>query len=73
MSWSITELARMSGVTARALRHYDDVGLLPPARVGANGYRWYEREQLLRLQEILLMRQLDMDLPTIARIGGSPP
>jgi DNA-binding transcriptional MerR regulator len=68
MSWSITELARMSGVTARALRHYDDIGLLPPARVGANGYRWYEREQLLRLQEILLMRQLDMDLPTIARV-----
>ncbi|MEV6602630.1 MerR family transcriptional regulator [Kutzneria sp. NPDC051319] len=68
MSWSITELARMSGVTARALRHYDDVGLLWPARIGPNGYRWYEREQLLRLQEILLMRQLDMDLPTIARI-----
>jgi DNA-binding transcriptional MerR regulator len=68
MSWSITELARMSGVTARALRHYDDIGLLRPARVGANGYRWYEREQLLRLQEILLMRQLDMDLPTIARV-----
>jgi len=68
MSWSITELARMSGVTARALRHYDEIGVLRPARVGDNGYRWYEREQLLRLQEILLMRQLDMDLPTIARI-----
>ena len=68
MSWSITELARMSGITARALRHYDEIGLLPPARVGANGYRWYEREQLLRLQEILLMRQVDMDLPTIARV-----
>ena len=68
MSWSITQLARMSGITARALRHYDEIGLLRPARVGHNGYRWYEREQLLRLQEILLMRQLDMDLPTIARI-----
>ena len=68
MSWSISELARMSGVTARALRHYDEIGLLRPARVGAGGYRWYEREQLLRLQEILLLRQLDMDLPTIARI-----
>ena len=68
MSWSITELARMSGVTARALRHYDEIGVLRPARVGDNGYRWYEREQLLRLQEILLMRQLDMDLPTIARV-----
>jgi DNA-binding transcriptional MerR regulator len=68
MSWSITELARMSGVTARTLRHYDDIGVLKPARVGDNGYRWYEREQLLRLQEILLMRQVDLDLPTIARV-----
>ncbi|MFC0438938.1 MerR family transcriptional regulator [Kutzneria buriramensis] len=68
MSWSITELARMSGVTARTLRHYDDIGVLTPARVGDNGYRWYEREQLLRLQEILLMRQVDLDLPTIARV-----
>jgi DNA-binding transcriptional MerR regulator len=68
MSWSITQLARLSGVTARALRHYDEIGVLRPARVGDNGYRWYEREQLLRLQEILLLRQLDMDLPTIARI-----
>ncbi|MFI9384233.1 MerR family transcriptional regulator [Kutzneria sp. NPDC052558] len=68
MSWSISELARMAGVTARALRHYDEIGVLRPARVGPSGHRWYEREQLLRLQEILLMRQLDMDLPTIARI-----
>jgi len=68
MSWSITQLARLAGITARALRHYDEIGLLRPARVGDNGYRWYEREQLLRLQEILLMRQLDMDLPTIGRI-----
>jgi DNA-binding transcriptional MerR regulator len=68
MSWSITQLARMSGVTARALRHYDEIGLLRPDRVGDNGYRWYEREQLLRLQEILLLRQLDLDLPTIGRI-----
>jgi DNA-binding transcriptional MerR regulator len=68
MSWSITQLARMFGATTRALRHYDEIGLPRPARVGANGHRWYERGQLLRLQEILLMRQLDMDLPTIARI-----
>lgn len=58
----------MSGVTSRTLRHYDNIGLLPPAYMGANGYRYYEQEQLLRLQEILLMRELGMDLATIARV-----
>lgn len=68
MSWSIAEVARMSHVTSRTLRHYDEIGLLPPARTGSNGYRYYEREQLLRLQEILLLRELGMDLTTIATV-----
>lgn len=68
MRWSIHEVARMSGVTARALRHYDAIGLLPPASTGANGYRFYDRDQLLRLQEILLLRALGLDLTTIAGI-----
>jgi DNA-binding transcriptional MerR regulator len=53
MDWLIAEVARMSGVTARTLRHYDEVGLLPPARIGANGHRYYGEHQLLRLQQIL--------------------
>lgn len=68
MTWSITEVARMSGVTSRTLRHYDAVGLLPPARVGANGYRYYERAQLLRLQQILLLRELGLGLEVIADV-----
>lgn len=67
MSWSIAEVARMSGVTARTLRHYDAIGLLAPAFTGVNGYRHYEQEQLQRLQEILLLRELGLDL---AAIGG---
>lgn len=58
----------MSGVTARALRHYDAIGLLSPAWLGANGYRYYEQEQLLRLQQILLLRELGLDLTAIARV-----
>jgi DNA-binding transcriptional MerR regulator len=50
------------------LRYYDEIGLLRPARVGANGYRYYEREQLLRLQQILLLRELGMDLATIGNV-----
>jgi DNA-binding transcriptional MerR regulator len=65
---TISQVARMSGVTARTLRHYDELGLLRPARVSANGYRWYGREELLRLQRILLLRQLGVPLPQIAQI-----
>src|SRR5262245_42402828 len=58
----------MSGATARTLRYYDEIGLLRPARVGANGYRYYEQYQLLRLQQILLLRELGMDLAAITAV-----
>ena len=61
----------MSGVTSRTLRHYDRIGLLAPAYVGANGYRYYETEQLLRLQQILLLRELGIGLSEIAEAIGS--
>jgi DNA-binding transcriptional MerR regulator len=68
MAWSIAQVARMSKVTSRTLRHYDEIGLLPPAWVGANGYRYYEQEQLLRLQQILVMRELGLGLDAIKGI-----
>ncbi|MDO3635138.1 MerR family transcriptional regulator [Mycolicibacterium arseniciresistens] len=68
VSWSIQQAARVSGVTARTLRYYDEIGLLRPARVGSNGYRYYEREQLLRLQQILLLRDLGLNLTTIGQV-----
>jgi len=66
--WSIQQVARMSGVTARTLRYYDEIELLPPAEVGANGYRYYGHAELLRLQHILLMRELGMDLASIGAV-----
>lgn len=68
MAWSIAEVARMSGTTSRTLRHYDETGLLPPAWTGANGYRYYTEPELLRLQQILVLRELDLGLAEIARI-----
>jgi MerR family transcriptional regulator, thiopeptide resistance regulator len=68
MAWSIAQVARMSKVTSRTLRHYADIGLLTPAWVGRNGYRYYEREQLLSLQRILIMRELGLGLDAIAEI-----
>lgn len=68
MAWSIAEVARMSGVTARTLRHYDAIGLLPPASIGGNGYRYYEEQELLRLQQVLVLRELGLGLPAIADV-----
>jgi DNA-binding transcriptional MerR regulator len=68
VSWSINEVARMSKVTSRTLRHYDAVGLLTPAHVADNGRRYYERKQLLRLQQILLLRDLGLGLGAIAEV-----
>lgn len=68
MAWSIAEVAQMSKVTARTLRHYDDIGLLRPAHVASNGYRYYEQQQLLRLQRLLLLRELGLSLATIADV-----
>ncbi|MGW4202614.1 MerR family transcriptional regulator [Streptomyces sp. NPDC004726] len=66
MEWSIQEIARRAGTTSRTLRHYGDVGLLEPSRIGANGYRYYGPDALVRLQRILLLRELGLGLPAIA-------
>jgi MerR family transcriptional regulator, thiopeptide resistance regulator len=68
MQWSIQEIARLAGVTSRTLRHYDDVGLLPPTSIGANGYRYYDEAALTRLQRILMLRELGLGLPAIAEV-----
>ena len=72
MDWSIQEIARLSGTTSRTLRHYDDIGLLAPSRVGANGYRYYDEHALTRLQRILLLRDLGLGLPVIAEVIDEP-
>ena len=66
--WSIQEIARLAGTTSRTLRHYDDIGLLPPSRIAANGYRHYDAPALVRLQRILLLRELGLGLPQIAEV-----
>lgn len=66
--WSIQELARLASTTSRTLRHYDHVGLVPPARIGANGYRYYDDASLVRLQRVLLLRELGLGIPAIAEL-----
>lgn len=68
MEWSIQEIAKIAGTTSRALRHYDDIGLLKPSRTGSNGYRYYGQPALMQLQRILLLRELGLGLPVIAQV-----
>lgn len=65
---TVKQLAAISGVTVRTLRHYDEIGLLKPAHIGANGYRYYGRAEMLRLQRILFHRELGVPLGDIASL-----
>lgn len=68
MEWSIQQIAKLAGTTSRTLRHYDQIGLLPATRTGANGYRYYDASALVRLQRILLLRELGLGLPQIGDV-----
>ena len=68
MDWSIQDIARLAGTTSRTLRHYDDVGVLKPTRIGSNGYRYYDERALVRLQRILMLRDLGLGIPAVAEV-----
>lgn len=68
--FTVKQLSTLAGVTPRTLHHYDAIGLLKPSRIGDNGYRYYGEESLLRLQQILFYRELDIPLDEIKQIMG---
>lgn len=68
MVYTVRQVASLSGVSVRTLHFYDELGLLKPAYVGANGYRCYEEPQLLALQQILFYRELGLELKEIKKI-----
>lgn len=63
--YRVQEVADLTNVTVRTLHHYDEIELLKPSRRSASGYRLYSDEDLLRLQQILLQRELGLPLRTI--------
>ena len=71
MVYTVKKLAKISGISIRTLRFYDEIGLLKPAYYGDNNYRYYEEEQLLMLQQILFYRELSFPLNDIQRIISS--
>jgi DNA-binding transcriptional MerR regulator len=72
MRHTVKQLADIAGVTPRTLHYYDEIGLLKPSSVGENGYRYYDEDAALRLQQILLYRELDFSLSEIRTILDAP-
>ena len=73
MKMQIKEFADFTGVSVRTLHYYDEIGLLKPAFVDSTtGYRYYNENSLLRMQEILFYRELDFSLKSIGEILSSP-
>lgn len=72
MEYTVKALARLTGVTARTLRWYDAVGLLPPLRTTGAGYRIYGPDEVERLRQILFYRALGLGLEEIKSILDRP-
>lgn len=65
--------ARLTGLSVHSLRHYDEIGLLAPSRVGAeSGYRYYDRSQIPRARRISSLRWTDMSLEDIRVVLDEP-
>ena len=72
MKLSIGQVAKRIGISVRTLHYYDEIGLLHPKGRSESGYRYYNRESLLRLQQILFFRELGFELAQIAEILSKP-
>lgn len=72
MTYTVKQLAELAGVTPRTLHYYDEIGLLRPVHIEANGYRRYDHSSLLILQQILFYRELDVPLKEIQKIITDP-
>lgn len=72
MRYSVSQAARLAGVSVRTLRWYDEIGLLKPTEVTPAGYRFYGEETMARLQQILFYRELGVPLEQVGRILTAP-
>ncbi|MCM3388725.1 MerR family transcriptional regulator [Ureibacillus chungkukjangi] len=68
MEYTISKLAKLAGISSRTLRYYDEINLLKPSRINSSGYRIYGQKEIDRLQQILFLRELEVDLGTIIQI-----
>ena len=70
--YTVNEVSKMTGVSIRTLHHYDEIDLLKPAQVTQAGYRLYDQGTLMRLQSIMLFRELRFSLKEIKAMLDSP-
>ena len=68
MEYTINKLAKLSGVSTRTLRFYEELGLLSPVRKSGNGYRIYGQKEINQLQQILFYREMNIPLEDIGKI-----
>ena len=71
-AYTVSQLAQMAGVSVRTLHHYDQIGLLAPWSRTEAGYRLYAEAELLRLQQILFFKELDLPLAEVRQILDDP-
>ena len=69
---TVKKVSDLTGVSVRMLHHYDKMGLLTPAKVSDSGYRLYDEENLMELQQILFFKELDFSLKEIKSIIKNP-
>lgn len=72
MKKTVKEISKITGISIRTLRYYDEIGLLKPARVTEVGYRLYDDQELEKLQEILFYKELEIPLSDIKKIMENP-
>ena len=72
MEYSSNQISKMSGVSARTLRYYDEIGLLKPARIASSGYRIYGQAELDTLQQIMFYREMGFLLTDIRKLLSAP-
>ena len=69
---TVKEVSKITGISIRTLRYYDEIGLLKPTELTEAGYRLYDNEALEKLQEIMFFRELEVPLVDIKRIMDTP-
>ena len=72
MEYTINELSKISGISTRTLRYYDQIGLLVPPRLSSSGYRIYGENEVDTLEQILFYRELGVSLGEIKKLLNSP-
>ena len=72
MEISISEMAKLTGVSVRTLHYYHEIGLLSPSFISDTSYRYYDEESIEKLQQIMFYRELDFSLKEIIEIMNSP-